>query len=207
MIPGRPWCEVCKKPTHNIDTSWKIHGKPAIGSPQENNAPTLLSLISLLRTKEQLRVLHKHFGQQHNPSSTPTIGMGSAAIQGNMPLDLLSQDNFSSYRIIDSGASDNMSSKLQFFSSYSPFRVPKSVWVADGSCTRVFGLGSIWLSLNLCLHNVLFVPALHCKLSSVSMLNKDMHCYTIFSTDSFVFQDLASERTIGHADCCAAVPT
>lgn len=39
------------------------------------------------------------------------------------------------------------------------------------------------------------------QLISVSMLNKDLHCSTIFSTDSCVLQDLASGRTIGIVDC------
>lgn len=63
----------------------------------------------------------------------------------------------------------------------------------------------MWLSPTLSLHNVLFVSALHCNLLSVSILTRELHCYTIFSSSSCVFQDLASERTIGNADWCAGL--
>ncbi|XP_073303179.1 uncharacterized protein [Primulina huaijiensis] len=44
MIPGRPWCEFCKKPTHNIDSCWKIHGKPLDWKPaRERRAHSAVS--------------------------------------------------------------------------------------------------------------------------------------------------------------------
>ncbi|XP_075475765.1 uncharacterized protein LOC142511512 [Primulina tabacum] len=208
MIPRRPWCEYCKKPTHNIESCWKIHGKPPDWKPaRDRRAHSVVSEptppIAAPFTKEQLEALHKLFSQHVMPSSV--IGTGSTAIPGDIPLTLISQTNLSSYWIVDSGASDHMCSQLQMFTSYSPSRVSKSVRVADGSCTKVLGSGSIWLSPELCLHNVLFVPALHCNLLSVSAFNKNLHCSTIFSTDSCVFQDLESGRTIGNAKCCAGL--
>lgn len=151
------------------------------GNQQENTTHTLLSLISLL--------LHQYLLPKNKwtffTSSLDitfllppllSLGLGSTAIPGDIPLALISQNDLSSYRIVDSGAPDHMSSQLQLYISYSPLSVPQSVRVADGSCTRVLGLGSIWLSPNLCLLNVLFVPALHCNMLSVSTLNKDLHC-------------------------------
>lgn len=54
---------------------------------------------------------------------------------------------------MDSGASDQMTGNFGFFESNSLFRESKSVRI-------VLGSGSIGLSPDLCLHNVVIVPGL-----------------------------------------------
>lgn len=77
-----------------------------------------------------------------------------------------------------------------------------TVRIANGSCSKVFGSGSVQLSKDICLKSVLFVPALTCNLISVSKFNGDIHCTTKFSIDSCVFQEMTSARTNGNADLC-----
>lgn len=41
---GRPWCPKCHKPTHTLETCWKIHGKPADWKPAcERRANSVLT--------------------------------------------------------------------------------------------------------------------------------------------------------------------
>lgn len=70
---------------------------------------------------------------------------------------------------------------------------------------KILSSSSVCLSSTMLLKNVVFVPALHCNLLSISMLTRETNFSTIFSSASCVFQDLASGMTIGSADCCTGL--
>lgn len=141
MISWRPWYYVC----------WKIHGKP--GLKAHKRTPCIFCYC-LWPVHFSLPTLYK--GTTWITSQAiwiATISVvafcvwyGHAAIQGDIPLASLSQNDFSHYWIIDFGTSGSYVWTVAFFTSYSHFHTPKSVWVANGSCTRALGSGSVWLS-------------------------------------------------------------
>lgn len=200
---GRPSCHYSRRPGHTKETCWKIHNKPNDWKPsRSNNAPPTQSPFS----KNQLNMLHKLISQAYSSSSALTvIGTGGVAQRGNISLALRAAQHSLNPYILDSGAFDHMTGDKQLFTSYSPCTNATTVRIADGSCSKVAGMGTIHISQDLILHSVLFVPKLDCNLLSVSKLNSDLNCTTKFFAKSCVFQDLVSGKTIGSAELCAGL--
>ena len=102
--------------------------------------------------------------------------------------------------IVDSGASDHMTSHSNLFSSYTPCSGRQKVKIADGSLSSVAGKGSIPISKNISLQSVLHVPNLSCNLISISKLTKDLNCIAKFFPTRCEFQDSCTGKTIGCAN-------
>ena len=210
---GRPWCEHCRKPGHTKETCWKLHEKPADWKPRGGNqpAPESRGLVttgeeqpeSLLFSKEQVEMLKKLISQQN--SAPETIGAGTVAQQGNFSMALSSHLQKNSPWIVDSGASDHMTGNSNLFHTFSPCSGNYMVQIADGSTSKVAGMGTIIVTKDLILKSVLLVPKLTYNLLSISKLTKDLRCITHFSSTHCEFQDLESGRTIGNAKECAGL--
>ncbi|KAL3520220.1 hypothetical protein ACH5RR_018369 [Cinchona calisaya] len=203
---GRPWCDHCKKSGHSRDNRWKIHGKPTDRKPSKGaqdkecrgnhvsiEGPT--SFDSNPFTVEQLEILQKMFSQQ-NPIQN-TIGIGSVAKKGNHSSALTV--NSLKLWIVDSGASDHMTGDVSLFHKYTPTQENSTIKTADGTLSQVTGTGSIFISKDLILNSVLYVPNLDCNLLSISKLTRPHNCVAKFSANLCEFQDLISGRTIGNA--------
>ena len=123
------------------------------------------------------------------------------AQKGNFVTTLLSvnSNQTSSPWIIDSGATDHMTSCSNFFSTYKSCAGNQKIKIADGSLLAIAGTGSIVISPSLTLHNVLHVPKLSCNLLSISKLTNDLKCQANFYSSRCEFQETASGRTIGSA--------
>ena len=93
-----------------------------------------------------------------------------------------------------------MTGNLAIFQTYSSCRVGFSVRIADGSRSKVTGLGTIKKSKNISIHSVLFVPNLDCNLLSVSKFDRDLNFTTKFFANSCVFQELALGKAIGSVE-------
>ena len=101
--------------------------------------------------------------------------------------------------IIDSGATDHMTSKSQLFHTYTPSPSHKKIAVANGSLATVASFGDIYITPTLILKNVLHVPKLSANLVSIQKLTHDLKCYAIFFPSYYVFQEQGSGRRIGLA--------
>ena len=77
--------------------------------------------------------------------------------------------------------------------------------IADGTLSKVGGIGSITISENITLQSVLYVQNLDCNLLSISNITGDLKCVAKFFPSVCVFQVLDSERTIGSAKLCAGL--
>ena len=82
--------------------------------------------------------------------------------------------------IIDSGATDHMTSKSQLFNTYTPSPSNKKIVVVNGSLVTITGFKDIHITLTLILKNVLHVPKLSTNLVSIQKLTHDLKCYAIF---------------------------
>lgn len=101
--------------------------------------------------------------------------------------------------ITDSGATNHMTGSSKLFSSYSPCAGNQRVKIVDGTFLVIVGKGSIVISPNFVLHNVLHVPKISCNLLSVSKLTLDQNCQAKFSSSDCHFQYLTTGRMIGNA--------
>ena len=190
-------------PGHVKDSCWKLHGKPADWKPKAEregrgnmttygDSPTA---IAELFSKEQLNLLQKLISQQ--PQSI--IASGSLAHSGNQLTALNAKQVPSECWIIDSGASDHMTGDVSVFTTYTPCHNHLNIRIADGSLSKVAGIGSVAVTNTIILDSVLFVPKLDCNLLSVRKLTQDKKCIAKFSPKLCLFQDLGSGRTIGSA--------
>ena len=89
--------------------------------------------------------------------------------------------------IIDSGATDHMTTQSQLFHTYTPNPSNKKIAVANGFLATVAGFGDIYITPTLILKNVLHVPKLSANLVSIQKLTHDLKCYAIFSPSCCVF--------------------
>ena len=198
---SRVWCDHCNKPRHTRETCWKIHGKPANwkGSHEGRftRTPAAHEAESVPFNKEQMDHLLKLLKSNSGSLSTPN----AAIAQAGSKLNALSCHLPISHTpwIIDSGASDHMTSFSHLFHTYTPCSGHKKVRIADGSYSPIAGNGLINLSKTISLKNVLHVPKLTCNLLSVSKLSRDSNCRVIFSKYHCVFQEQNSGKMIGSA--------
>ncbi|KAF7814678.1 Retrovirus-related Pol polyprotein from transposon RE1 [Senna tora] len=65
--------------------------------------------------------------------------------------------------------------------------IAQSVKIADGTMVKVSGIGSVKISANLTLLNVLHMPTLTCNLLFVSKLTRDNHCVANFKSHGCFF--------------------
>uniref|UniRef100_A0A2N9I543 Retrovirus-related Pol polyprotein from transposon RE1 n=1 Tax=Fagus sylvatica TaxID=28930 RepID=A0A2N9I543_FAGSY len=164
----RVWCDYCNKPRHTRETCWKIHGKPAnwkSSKPGDRSGrafPTANEAEVTSFTKEQMEHLLTLL-KSNSSSGIPSV---SVAQTGNEPNALSCCLNSSTPWIIDSGASDHMTSSHNFFESYSPCSGIEKVRIADGSFSSIAGKGLIKISERIDLKSVLHVPKLACNLLS-----------------------------------------
>ena len=145
----RVWCDFYNKPWHTRETCWKIHGKPSNWksskpgerfhrpTPSANEADTNAGPFNK-EQMDQLLMLLKSNPESGIPSSSlDQTGRNSCAF---------SCHSNSTLWIIDSGASDHMTSLLNAFLSYTPCYGNQKVQIADGRLSPIARKGSIKIS-------------------------------------------------------------
>ena len=98
--------------------------------------------------------------------------------------------------IIDTGASHHMTGDITLLSEVHSV-IPSTVSFADGSYTMATKCGSLKLSENLTLLNVLYVRNLNCTLLSVAKLLRQTGCLAMFTDTLCVLQDRFTKTLIG----------
>ncbi|XP_019238625.1 PREDICTED: uncharacterized protein LOC109218705 [Nicotiana attenuata] len=87
--------------------------------------------------------------------------------------------------IIDSGASDHITSNKSLLFNITPLAIPYLVTLPNGYKVKVTSTGSFALTPFITLHNVLFVPSFQHNLISVHKLIKQLHCIVLFTATSY----------------------
>lgn len=152
--------------------------------------------------KSEVERLKKLLNQVDNQTTnlTPLSGSCSMVQSGNSFALITSKSVNSSIWIVDSGASDHMTSTFNHFSTYIPCLRKQKIRVAHGSLSPIAGKGNVQISPTLCLKSVLYVPNLSYNLLSVGKLTDDLKCSVLFTSSSCNFQDPATGKMIGHAE-------
>lgn len=99
--------------------------------------------------------------------------------------------------IIDTGASDHMTSDCGHLQSISPSS-QTIISTANGSTSPITCVGSVILSENITLDNVIVVPSLECNLLSVSQITSFLACTVTFWPSYCVFQDIVTRKILGY---------
>lgn len=103
--------------------------------------------------------------------------------------------------LVTSGATDHMTNKPDLFSTFTSFKTPLMVRLANGSKVPAIGKGTIAIHSHLLLYNALLVPSFPMSLLSVKQLCLKNHCQVIFTADGCIFQDMKNRMKIGHGSC------
>ncbi|XP_009629312.1 uncharacterized protein [Nicotiana tomentosiformis] len=219
-------CKYCKKPGHTIEKCYKLHGFPpnfkftkekrsgtaasAEGQISESSAlysPTDQSFLIPGLTKEQYSQLMQLLNQSTlGDSMTQHILMGSANFAGSTSSLPLCLNGSSTVRmltsigrrvwIVDSGATDHMTSNKDLLFNITPLPVPYLVSLPNGYKVKVTCIGSLTLLPYFTLHNILYIPFFHYNLISVSKVITQFNCYVLFTSISCIILQAHSMKKL-----------
>ena len=135
----RVWCDHCHKHLHTCETCWKLRGKPtnwkSSKQGERNSLHTLNENVcdSNLFSKEIIDQILKLL------KTTSSSGNSSVSLaQSSNFLQALSCINSSPW-IIDSGASDHMTSFSFLFAFYSPVYYNEKIHIANSNFIPIVG--------------------------------------------------------------------
>jgi len=207
---GRPKCDHCGTLGHWKDTCYKLVGYPPNWDHSRSNQ-------KFSQNKGSSPYVAHHVstnpGTSHtNESSIP----GLSAEQHRQLMDLLSPnhstnlagnvlshscnlipDLHSSDWVMDSGASDHMTSLPSILETSHEVQNASPIKLPTGELVPITHIGSIKLSPTVTKANVLYVPDFKFNLLSISKITRALNCVAIFFSTFCVFQDLATRKLIG----------
>ena len=120
---------------------------------------------------EEMEKLRSLLGSLDKPTGTSSL-----ALSGTPSLSFcinVSHRVYDDSWIIDSGATDHMTSKSHLFHTYTPSPSNKKIAVVNGSLATVAGFEDLYITPTLILKNVLHVPKLSANLVSIQKLTLD----------------------------------
>ena len=98
--------------------------------------------------------------------------------------------------ILDSGATDHVSSSLTNFHSYHQVS-PIMAKLPNNQHVHATHLGTVHLTTSIILTDVLYIPSFTFNLISISKLVSSTNCELIFSSNTCVLQDTNTKARIG----------
>lgn len=97
--------------------------------------------------------------------------------------------------MVDTGATHHICCNLSSFRSHK--KIDSKVILPNSFTISVTNIGTVWLSNNLHITNVLFVPNFQFNLLSISSLTSQIPCFVSFMNDACHIQDIHCTKTIG----------
>ena len=188
----------CKISGHSVERCFKIHGYTPNFKFKDKKVTVAATLnqsvsntdhstdssppISMAQYQQLMALLNK-------PNSTTAAETQDHAMLAGK-LCLLANNPSQNGWLIDSGATDHICSDLSVFLTYKPVTTPNEfILIPDGRQVPIAHTGSVKITNDLILHNVLHVPAFHYNLLSVQRLCKDLHCSLVFNDTNCIIQD------------------
>ena len=183
-------CSFCNRKGHTREKCWTLHGRP----PHfEARPPARAHLVQSPRGVDGIQsipALHTIMSEIQSlkstmNSSTTVMGSTSVANSGKNQLltfiSLFTKDLTEAW-ILDSGATDHMTSSEKSFETYEKIAPGKHVQTVDGTLLSVIGIGSMTVQPIGTISNALHVPKLFINHISVQKLAK-MREYNILFDD------------------------
>lgn len=197
--PSKYYRTHCKMSGHSLERCFKINGYPpgfkagkgkrvaaivSSGPQEEVNAN---SPITMAQYSQLMALL--------GPQPTPVTKENTETALLAGKFCFLTENATKFNWLIDSGATDHICSDIKMFSSHSPVVPTEFITIPDGKKVDIQHTGTVTLSNNLKLKNVLHVPEFHFNLLSVHKLCKDLNCEVIFSGAKCILQDLSQKES------------
>lgn len=200
---GRPQCSYCGDAGHWVQTCYQLIGYPP-GHPKakQNSGSNSRGVPFANQVSEALdkdeggpvvsfsEAQFKHFLSMINKQNEGSSSKANAVTKPG--LSKVASRNW----IIDSGATDHITSSSQFLHKNKHCWLPP-ILLPSGDKVNIIAKGSLPLYTIYYLHDVLFVPKLKVDLMSVSRLTRGLNCSVTFFPYWCILQDLTTKRTIG----------
>ncbi|KAL5818430.1 hypothetical protein ACOSQ4_022272 [Xanthoceras sorbifolium] len=181
----RSQCDYCHRPGHTKAKCYKLHGYPSkqVNSASTTDAPSINQSELHQLTSEQYQQL------------VSILNLNTVQPTANLAGDFICCSSFipSSSWVIDTGASDHITSSIHYLSHVIPVSSHKPVQLPNREFSHISHIGRATLSDKITLNNVLCVPDFHFNLLSVSKITKSLNCAVIFFHGFCVFQDLVTK--------------
>ncbi|XP_074304193.1 uncharacterized protein LOC141638914 [Silene latifolia] len=137
----------------------------------------------------------KSFGDRTSNNSVSTANFAGKYRWSNAVVNCFDTHNW----IVDTGASDHMTSQLSILSNIQNLAKPLIVALPDGSIKFVYQMGRVYLTPTITLENVLVIPGFRQNLLSVSKLVENSKMTAVFTPTECVLQDHSSKTILGRA--------
>ena len=205
-------CTHCGRTNHTVETCFTKHGYPpgfrgkgkaftqathsqsiasietGQGTPQQHSAQSMVGF-----TQEQYQSILELIQQSKLTSQANSISTSPFILNTHSHPE---NGKNSQLWILDTGATDHIAFDLSIFISHNTI-VPIHVSLPNGSHVTASISGSIALSPNLVLHNVLYIPSFHVNLISIAKLVHTNNCVVHFTNDSCKILQNQSMEVIG----------
>lgn len=186
-------------PGHGIQRCYKLHGYPSNFKTDRRQATAVqledenqsvgMSSDNISFTPSQYQQLLQLLGKERkgDQSQNSTVNTGQAQSQNvnksaNVAGKFCFISSFGSSWIVDSGATDHMCHDLSLFSHYTEVQGNSNfITIPNGSKVKVSHSGTVTLSSNITLKDVLYVPEFRFNLISIPKVCRDMNCHVIFT--------------------------
>ncbi|RVW24203.1 hypothetical protein CK203_087023 [Vitis vinifera] len=180
----------------NFSKCYQLHGRPprtahvAQSSDPQSPQPPSSS------TSQGIFLIDSEYDDYLRYQATKSAFVASVAQTGNASACLTHTSSLGPW-ILDSGASDHISSNKDLFSSITTTSALPTVTLANGSQTVAKGFGFAHPLPSLPLHSVLYAPECPFNLISISKITRTLNCSITFSDKFVTLQDRSTGKTIG----------
>uniref|UniRef100_A0A803N438 GAG-pre-integrase domain-containing protein n=1 Tax=Chenopodium quinoa TaxID=63459 RepID=A0A803N438_CHEQI len=177
-------CSVCGVRGHTPDRCWKVIGYPSWHHKSKSNSTQSRNGVQDQKwTKPSPKlVVGNDTDEELDSSFLGMVSCNTAAV--------VSSPDW----IIDSGASDHMTSSLEFVINPIKCQQPLTINLPTGATSQVTHIGTVELPNSLYLQNVLVIPHFKHNLLSVHKMMKDSQCKVAFSNTHCVVRDAVSKK-------------
>lgn len=179
-LDTRFYCDNCKFYGHERKNCWHLIGHPK--DRDKNKKKYTEKKIQEAETASANQVSAQQTSASTNISLTPEeIQMFKHFLAKTNGMDFSFHINYFKFEwIIDTGASQHMSGNLSLFSTPLAKQKNQFVTIPSGQIFSINGVGSIILSENIILKDVLYIPEFKVNLIAVSKLTLDNDIRVIF---------------------------
>ncbi|KAH0762701.1 hypothetical protein KY290_018774 [Solanum tuberosum] len=213
-------CSHCKKTGHTVDKCYRIIGFPpdfkftrsrrlqgnvrsngVFGIQEEVGKSTLEANTGTNQlTKDQfsqlLQLLHLvNISQTETAPSDVHANSAGKNFSVSYPISIRS-----THWILDSGASEHLSSDSSLFINLKPLHSSVYVNLPDSTKVQATHIGSVALFPDLIVHKALYIPSFRINLLSIHKLCVQLQCLIIFSSTNCFLQGPSMKRPLALGD-------
>ncbi|KAK2366753.1 putative mitochondrial protein [Trifolium repens] len=202
-------CTYCGRSNHVVETCFVKNGFPpgykskksvnAMATSESSNAMASTSVSIPGFTQEQIQGIMSLLSTASVAASSQTTPVASTNLISSHHVNYVTTPGSPSHPwIIDSGATDHISSSLSYFTTYRTIK-PIPINLPNGQQAITSIRGTIHLTNTITLFDVLYVPHFSFNIVSVTKLTNHSPCFVSFYDDHCLVQEMSTLKMIGKA--------